>query len=420
MSIVTAGMTGPQFIAAVNDTYNTNYRYPKVFNVETYGAIHDGVTDDTEAIQSAINACFVAGGGTVYFPNGIYIIAGALKTVVNDVTYNSQLYIPAYTTADKDNRPTIILQGESLSYYFNFSEYATTYSDATNCGVILKSTIAGSGTRPSVICSNGPSFGWALYNYTDCQIYNMAVVVNAFEDGDGPSMCGVNFLGGYSSGIDHLACAIDISNMANSVQPVSHVFGFAIGCVNGEFMHMGTIFTSGFYYGTMLGEGVTVDLLCSFHNYIGLHCLHTWYGSTVNYAMLHWNTYPIASQQESFGGKLIVGIADFKLNYVAIERNLVSNPSWEHFVDAILDVDNNLYGTMDYYMSAIGGGDAIGDDIVKGSGGTNLLIRNRYKSGNYHWTTTTRPTDPGIGCTGFNTTSSKLETWDGSQWNDLF
>lgn len=49
-----------------------------VFNVKSYGAVGDGVTLDTAAIQAAIDACVAAGGGTVYFPPGVYLVNGEL------------------------------------------------------------------------------------------------------------------------------------------------------------------------------------------------------------------------------------------------------------------------------------------------------------------------------------------------------
>lgn len=54
---------------------------------DAYGAAGDGHTDDTAAIQSAINSAYNAGGGIVYLPPGIYIISGApalrMRTGVN-------------------------------------------------------------------------------------------------------------------------------------------------------------------------------------------------------------------------------------------------------------------------------------------------------------------------------------------------
>ncbi|WP_225774138.1 glycosyl hydrolase family 28-related protein [Pseudomonas sp. Marseille-Q5115] len=47
-----------------------------VFNVLDYGAKGDGVTDDTHAIQLAINAAYKAGGGQVLLPEGTYIVSG--------------------------------------------------------------------------------------------------------------------------------------------------------------------------------------------------------------------------------------------------------------------------------------------------------------------------------------------------------
>lgn len=61
------------------------------YDVTDYGAVGDGSTDDTTAVQDAIDACMTAGGGTVWFPPGEYLISGALQ---NTSTHNSQLVIP--------------------------------------------------------------------------------------------------------------------------------------------------------------------------------------------------------------------------------------------------------------------------------------------------------------------------------------
>lgn len=49
-----------------------------VFNVLDYGAGGAGQTDDTNAIQSAINAAHNAGGGTVFIPQGTYNTTSAI------------------------------------------------------------------------------------------------------------------------------------------------------------------------------------------------------------------------------------------------------------------------------------------------------------------------------------------------------
>jgi hypothetical protein len=55
------------------------------FNVKTYGAVGDNTTDDTYAIQSAINAAQYAGGGTVFFPDGDYRVSATLTITSSQI-----------------------------------------------------------------------------------------------------------------------------------------------------------------------------------------------------------------------------------------------------------------------------------------------------------------------------------------------
>lgn len=57
-----------------------------VFNVKAYGALGNGSTDDTTAIQAAITAAQTAGSGTVYFPAGTYMISGTLTVTADNIS----------------------------------------------------------------------------------------------------------------------------------------------------------------------------------------------------------------------------------------------------------------------------------------------------------------------------------------------
>lgn len=52
-----------------------------LFDVRQYGAKGDGVTDDTAAIQAALDAAKAAGGGTVYVRPGTYMVAATATRI---------------------------------------------------------------------------------------------------------------------------------------------------------------------------------------------------------------------------------------------------------------------------------------------------------------------------------------------------
>jgi hypothetical protein len=78
------GSTAQNFVDLVtNQTKTGTLTVPmidnggQVFNVKAYGATGNGTTDDTTALQTAINAA-IAVGGRLYGPNGTYVISSPL------------------------------------------------------------------------------------------------------------------------------------------------------------------------------------------------------------------------------------------------------------------------------------------------------------------------------------------------------
>ena len=61
---------------AVNRPFNL--KLEETISVKDFGAVGDGTTNDTTAIQNAINAVIAQGGGTLFFPAGTYSINATL------------------------------------------------------------------------------------------------------------------------------------------------------------------------------------------------------------------------------------------------------------------------------------------------------------------------------------------------------
>jgi hypothetical protein len=56
-----------------------------VIDVRAYGAVGNGVANDTVAIQAAVDAAVTAGGGVVFFPKGTYLVTQILKVFSSTV-----------------------------------------------------------------------------------------------------------------------------------------------------------------------------------------------------------------------------------------------------------------------------------------------------------------------------------------------
>lgn len=133
------------------------------FDVTQYGAIHDGTTDDTAAIQAAIDAAVAAGGGIVYFPPGIYQLTAAQTSgTSNGFTYSGQLLLPA--RALTSGRITVVFRGPIQAPMLQWGPQGSAGSEpAHTTGAILRST-ATSGAALDVKSASPPIAGSPFSN----------------------------------------------------------------------------------------------------------------------------------------------------------------------------------------------------------------------------------------------------------------
>ena len=151
-------------------------------NVVAYGAVGDGVTDDSVAFINAIRAVSKAGGGTVFVPNGVYYISQSLfipSDVVLRGTYESPELTPQgggstlitdYAVTGKMNTPLIQLSNTSgiknMAFYYVNQSFSDSLDLAPCIG--LGTTMTSSTISKDLMIYNAsyPLFFAAVHNGT--------------------------------------------------------------------------------------------------------------------------------------------------------------------------------------------------------------------------------------------------------------
>ncbi len=98
-----------------------------------YGAVPDGKTLTTKAIQRAIDDVFKAGGGLVYAPPGTFLIGGLeLKSRVTLYLEAGCVLLGSKSIEDYDYHPGPPMQGDANGHHVIFAQKA---DDVTLCGL---------------------------------------------------------------------------------------------------------------------------------------------------------------------------------------------------------------------------------------------------------------------------------------------
>ncbi len=114
------------------------------FNIDDFGAINDGITDCSKAIDKAIKACSTQGGGRVIIPSGTYL-TGAIHLKSNVNLHISEDAVLLFDTDKSKYLPVVHTRFEGMEV-MNYSPLIYAYKQE-NIAITGSGTINGQGSN---------------------------------------------------------------------------------------------------------------------------------------------------------------------------------------------------------------------------------------------------------------------------------
>lgn len=272
------------------------------YNVKKFGARGDGVTDDTKAIQMAINKALAKSSGTVFFPAGIYRISGPLQDSIDGKWCHAQLYVPY---RDIDHTCTITFAGESAPEY---EAQGLIPAGPSRSGTILLSDLISKDSAAAVIgMVKGTGKGWKQWNYVTPYFKDLCVRTTTLQENSQI----INALGAinlkYAS-----KCSLD-NILLDTGTPLSQSLnpknGGSVALVtpavdNHAMVEVGLIRIGGYGYGIKFSEhfvGQDVQILCC---NVGIYSEFSHHSSSIQTLEIECCRYPVVFNP---GHNLFVG-----------------------------------------------------------------------------------------------------------------
>ena len=329
-----------------------------VYNVLDFGAKGDGVSDDTAAIQYAIDYITEHNGGTLYFPRGKYRLATIQsdrngmkahifvrdKLQATDSTLNSIML--RFKGQSSINTPCTYANHSNLKELEVWENGSILYSDVL--GEILPN---GDAIPTSILAAEAGDNAFAL-NTTNVIIEDLAFCVKS-EKGGFPRLSGVNMAHAASLYANNIliyssTASIHLASPTKAGHYSAGFIGPRVWC-NPENNFQNIYVKSAFRYGFIFSEHANGNNLSAWNcdnAYAFAYMDHSaWLGRihAQNCAnILTSLDIPFAAHR--------VGPAYVRIEQVGLETNVGQEPTYCNYENFILDPDNQLYGSYEYHI----------------------------------------------------------------------
>ncbi len=336
-------------------------------SIVEFGAKGDGVTDDTEAIQAAIQHVYDQGGGTVYIPFSPkgYRIARPAQESIDGKPCKSQLYIPS-EKSDALRLRNICLQGEMPVRQLNSYQVrgsrnkrfpSTEFPMAIDNCVIFSDWDAPANTnacndRPWALISvlGGSDFAFGLRNLT---VRNLEFRVKLNKELMYPTSSAANFKDTSRLIVEH--CYFGLTDNIGSYSQKKALAAnpcYCAGLIASADQNDHQVFRSvgvqGFKYGFVFGERVWADYLHVHNCEEGIVFHDSSHLSHISYVAASHNKIIVSAlRQNTFGLKASTNIF-FRIDDIDFEPGS-GEPEAYRLKYGVYDPDNRMTARITYH-----------------------------------------------------------------------
>lgn len=367
LAVVAAGLVGFQVAKMPVPRHAAESAAPLGVNVRDFGARGDGVTDDTEAIQAAINRVSAQGGGTPLFPyaKAGYRIGKPGVETVDGRPCRAQLFIPFKPGHDKAN---IALVGEmpcALLYDYQVRRESQAYGPATSFGNMPRGNTFLFSTWEAPEERDPTARPWSILAAVEGDLYagrfgcrqvsirNLEFRVPLNTERLYPTTSAVNLQNAARVNVQDSQFCLDKNigddGLGASLQAnPCHVVGLMTSGDQNDDQVLRNVAVQGFRYGFVLGEHVLADYLYVHNCEEGLVFHDSTHLSLVTFVVAQHNARIVTTTRDTLFGHP-KGVCNVSFGGIDVEAGDGATPAVSALEYGVYDPENRLRGTLRWH-----------------------------------------------------------------------